>query len=39
MQPSDLAKVLKLPLTEDVRLKHTYSLSASYYRDVLAEKR
>lgn len=33
------AAVLKLPLTEDMWLKHSCKLSAKYYRSVMASAR
>ncbi|KAF2739627.1 hypothetical protein EJ04DRAFT_508511 [Polyplosphaeria fusca] len=35
-QPTDRARVLKLPLTEDLWLKHSTDLSVDYYRAVMA---
>jgi nuclear pore complex protein Nup98-Nup96 len=39
MQPSERSRVLKLPLTEDLWLKHSVELSTSYYRNVIVTGR
>lgn len=38
-QPLELAKMLRLPLTEDAYLKHTVDLSLGYYKSVMAVNR
>jgi nuclear pore complex protein Nup98-Nup96 len=38
-QAVETAALLRLPLTEDVYLKHTRELSVNYYRAVLAAGR
>jgi hypothetical protein len=35
-QNTNHASVLRLPLTEDLRLKHSLALSNTYYRNVMA---
>jgi nuclear pore complex protein Nup98-Nup96 len=35
-QHTNHASVLRLPLTEDLRLKHSVALSNTYYRNVMA---
>jgi len=39
LQTSDRARVLKLPLTEDLWLKHSCDLSTSYYHNLMAGSR
>ncbi|KAF1912673.1 nuclear protein 96-domain-containing protein [Ampelomyces quisqualis] len=34
-QPKNHASILRLPLTEDLRLKHSCAMSATYYRSVM----
>ncbi|KAH3918838.1 hypothetical protein HBH56_025380 [Parastagonospora nodorum] len=36
---SNQASILRLPLTEDLRLKHSCAMSATYYRNVMASSR
>ncbi|KAJ4984617.1 nucleoporin nup189 [Stagonosporopsis vannaccii] len=36
---AQLSQILKLPLTEDLWLKHSCNLSASYYRNLMADSR
>lgn len=38
-QKANHASVLRLPLTEDLRLTHSCALSASYYRNLMASSR
>jgi len=38
-QHKDHSAILRLPLTEDLRLKHSCALSANYYRSVMASSR
>ncbi|KAF1950919.1 hypothetical protein CC80DRAFT_496441 [Byssothecium circinans] len=39
LQSSDRSRILKLPLTEDLWLKHSIELSTGYYRNVIAAGR
>jgi nuclear pore complex protein Nup98-Nup96 len=39
LQSSNQASILRLPLTEDLRLKHSCAMSATYYRNVMTSSR
>jgi nuclear pore complex protein Nup98-Nup96 len=39
MQNTNRSQILRLPLTEDLWLKHSCDLSANYYRSVMADSR
>lgn len=39
MQTANRSQILKLPLTEDLWLKHSCDLSTSYYRNLMADSR
>lgn len=39
IQPAERSRVVKLPLTEDLWLKHSCQLSTQYYRNVVASSK
>jgi nuclear pore complex protein Nup98-Nup96 len=39
IQHTNHSAILRLPLTEDLRLKHSCALSTNYYRSIMASRR